>query len=99
MAISKERSTKMKLSKHIKSVYRVIPPFVRSMAKQMLKKKNLKKTHWSKASNSCLMERITTKAHSAIQATTLTPKAARLICVDIANIAMLIHDNLKNSRG
>ena len=88
----------MKLPEHIQSVYRVIPQFMRSMTKQMMKNKNLAKPHWSRASNSSLMDRLTSKAH-CLEENPMSPKTARLVCVDIANFAMLIHDNIKNSRG
>lgn len=88
----------MRRSEHILSVYRVIPNFIRLMVKQMMRKKNLKKQHWGETCDYYLMDRLTTKAHY-LEEQPLSAKAARLACVDIANLAMMLHDNLKNAGG
>ena len=65
--------------------------FTKEMEKQL--KANEKKGHWSKQEWGYLYNKILIKAHEVGVAN--TDKQTKKACVDLANYAMMLHDNCR----
>jgi len=96
--------TVMTLPAHIESIYRVIPKFMGAMTTVLLKASNLKKPHWSGDDNKVLVVKMCNAADTVNEELdnllsfgegSQKKKYLQKQCVDVANYAMMVHDNLK----